>query len=443
MTSALPTDNRSMTTVSPKVLSLALGALLLAGVAGPAAAQNGQQFAAAEWEQRFDTAPAASRMPKTQTPILSTQTLQSTEGALQQYIQIEQAGGWPSIPEGPVLKLGTKSPAVRVLRERLAISGDLPTNAGNPDVFDSYVDGAVKRFQARHGLIVNGAVGPDSRAALNVPASVRRHQMETSLGRLATLTKKIDPRFVMVNIPAAQIEAVSSDQVELRHTAVVGKADRASPELAVRISEVNFNPYWTVPASIIRKDLIPKMQQEPDYLTKNKIRIFTQKGDELQPEQVNWNSNEAMSYRFTQDPGELNSMGSIRLNMPNKDGVYMHDTPSKGLFGENNRFHSSGCVRVQNVRELVDWLLRDTPGWDRPQIDQAIRGGGRIDAKLRQPVPVHWVYITAWADADGVVQFRDDIYNLDGVGQMAQADLSTAAYNNPLPYDPGQYPQPN
>ncbi|MGQ4272572.1 L,D-transpeptidase family protein [Terrihabitans sp. B22-R8] len=395
-----------------------------------AAAQNARvQTAAAEWEQRFDSAPAAARMPKTSVPILSTQTLESTQQALQHYIEIESAGGWPSIPDGPMLKLGSRSPAVRAIRERLAVSGDLPVNAGAPDVFDSYVDAAVRRFQARHGLIVNGAVGPDSRAAMNVPASTRRHQMETSLGRLAALTRKIENRFVMVNIPAAQIEAVSGGTVDLRHTAVVGKADRQSPQLAVKIQEVNFNPYWTVPASIIRKDLIPKMQQEPDYLTKNNIRIYTQRGEELQPEQVNWNSTEAMGYRFTQDPGDLNSMGSIRINMPNTEGVYMHDTPSKGLFGENNRFHSSGCVRVQNVRELVDWLLRGTPNWERPQIDAAIRSGKRIDAKLSAAVPVHWVYITAWADADGVVQFRDDIYNQDGVGQLASAEMSVAPHD--------------
>ncbi|WP_319845234.1 L,D-transpeptidase family protein [Terrihabitans rhizophilus] len=412
----------------------AMGCVLLADAA---LAQNAKlQTVSAEWEQRFDGAPQAARMPKTSVPILSQQTAMSSEAGLQQYIQIEAAGGWPTMPDGPVLKLGTRSPDVRILRERLLVSGDLPVNAGDPTVFDSYVDAAVKRFQARHGLIVNGAVGPDSRAAMNVPASMRRHQLETSLARLATLTKKIEERFVMVNIPAAQIEAVSGGMVDLRHTAVVGKIDRQSPQLAVKIQEVNFNPYWTVPTSIIRKDLIPKMQQEPDYLAKNKIRIFTQKGEELQPEQVNWNSNEAMGYRFTQDPGDLNSMGSIRLNMPNKDGVYMHDTPSKGLFGENNRFHSSGCVRVQNVRELVDWLLRPTPGWDRQQVDAAIRSGKRIDAKLSAPVPVHWVYITAWADAEGIVQFRDDIYNMDGVGQLASADMSQ------MPYDQSYGAQP-
>jgi murein L,D-transpeptidase YcbB/YkuD len=402
---------------APVTFLRVLAAAAFALAAHNAAAQ--QSVAAVEWQQRYDSAPATARMPNSDVPILSKQTLEMSQYALQQYTQIEQQGGWPTVPDGPVLKLGVKNPQVQIVRQRLEISGDLPPNLGSSDVFDSYVDAAVKRFQARHGLIVNGAVGPDSRKAMNVPASVRRHQIEMSMQRLENLTKKLDTRFVTVNIPGQQVEAVSNGVVELRHTAVVGKIDRQSPQLAVKIQEVNFNPYWTVPESIIIKDLIPKMQTEPDYLTKNHIRIFTQKGDEIQPQQVNWQSMDAVDYRFTQDPGDFNSMGTMRINMPNKEGVYMHDTPSKGLFGENARFHSSGCVRVQNIRELAEWLLRETPDWSRAQIDAAIKSGERIDAKLKKPVSVHWVYITAWADAEGVVQFRDDVYNLDGAGTIA------------------------
>ena len=126
-----------------------------------------------------------------------------------------------------------------------------------------------------------------------------------------------------------------------------------------------------------------------------------------------------MNYRFRQDPGSFNSLGTLRIDFPSPHGVYMHDTPEKNLFGEDMRFDSSGCVRVQNVRELVDWLLSDTPGWSRDQIDAAIKSGDRIDAKLKKPVPVFWVYLTAWATPDGVVQFRDDIYNKDGLGAVA------------------------
>ena len=136
----------------------------------------------------------------------------------------------------------------------------------------------------------------------------------------------------------------------------------------------------------------------------------------MQPQQINWNTEEAVNYKFKQDPGDFNSMGAVRINFPSSHGVYMHDTPSKNLFGEDFRFHSSGCVRVQNVRELVAWLLQETQGWPRSQIDNVIRAGERKDARLHKPVPLYWVYVTAWATPDGVVQFRDDIYNRDGIG---------------------------
>jgi L,D-transpeptidase YcbB len=207
--------------------------------------------------------------------------------------------------------------------------------------------------------------------------------------------------------------------VASRHVAVVGRTSRPSPDVNSKIIEINFNPYWTVPVSIVRRDLIPVMQKDPNYLANEHIRIFDMHGNELTPAQINWYSTDAVSYRFKQDPGSFNSLGTIRIDFPSPDGVYMHDTPEKNLFGEDMRFDSSGCVRVQNVRQLVDWLLRDTPGWSPAQIDAAIKSGERLDAKLFKPVAVFWVYITAWATPDGVVQFRDDIYNRDGLGQFA------------------------
>jgi murein L,D-transpeptidase YcbB/YkuD len=197
--------------------------------------------------------------------------------------------------------------------------------------------------------------------------------------------------------------------------------------MTTRVVDINFNPFWTVPASIIRKDLIPKMQADPNYLTENKIRIYNQQGQELPPTQVNWRSDEATRDMFRQDPGgEFNSLGVVRINIPNPHGVYMHDTPSKGIFGDDFRFVSSGCMRVQNVRDYITWLLKDTPGWDRQRIDEAIQSGNRIDARLAQPVPVYWVYITAWATPDGLVQFRDDIYQKDGLGPVPVASMAVS-----------------
>ncbi|MBN9021325.1 MAG: L,D-transpeptidase family protein, partial [Rhizobiales bacterium] len=284
----------------------------------------------------------------------------------------------------------------------------------------TYVEAAVKRFQARHGIPADGIIGETTFAALNVPAAVRLNQLQTNLARLKTSTQALPQRFIMVNIPAAQVEAVENGIVASPHTAIVGKVDWPSPLVNSKIHQINFNPFWTVPASIIRKDLIPQMQKNPNYITDYKIRIYDKQGNEIQPSQVNWNSDEATNYMFRQDPGDFNSMGNVKINFPSPEGVYMHDTPGKLLFNNEFRFESSGCVRIQAVRDLVKWILRDTPGWDPATIDQMFVNGQRVDAQVAKPVQLYWVYVTAWANVDGVVHFRNDIYGLDGLDQYAQ-----------------------
>ncbi len=374
-----------------------------------------------DFGEGFDSASRTVQMPKASTPTLSAGAVQTTEQAIAQYEQIVASGGWPQVPKTDRLRLGIKHPSVMQLRQRLIAAGDLNTNSGVSDVYDSFVEAAVRRFQARHGLGIDGVAREQTFNALNVPAQSRLAQLRTNLTRLRAFTGNLGPRFVLCNIPAAQIEAIDGGVAISRHAAVVGKPDRPSPEINSRIVEVNFNPYWTVPVSIVRKDLIPKMQAEPDYLTKNRIRIFDQRGNELSPAHINWYSEEATNYMFKQDPGDFNSLGAVRINFPNTHQVYMHDTPLKNLFGEDFRFHSSGCVRIQNVRELVNWLLAETPGWGRSDIEQVIKSGERKDARIAKPVPLLWVYVTAWATPDGIVQFRDDIYNRDGLaGTTAQ-----------------------
>lgn len=380
-----------------------------------------QQNQRGDFGEGFDTASRTVQMPKASMPTLSAATVQTTEQAIAQYEQIVARGGWPPVPKTDRLRLGIKHPSVVQLRQRLIAAGDLNTSSGVSEVYDSFVEAAVRRFQARHGLSIDGIAREQTFNALNVPAQTRLAQLRSNLTRLRGITGNLGPRFVLCNIPAAQIEAIEGDVAVSRHAAVVGKPDRPSPEINSRIVEVNFNPYWTVPVSIVRKDLIPKMQAEPDYLTKNRIRIFDQRGNELTPAHINWYSEEATNYMFKQDPGDFNSLGAIRINFPNSHQVYMHDTPLKNLFGEDFRFHSSGCVRIQNVRELVNWLLAETPGWGRNDIEQVIKAGERKDARIAKPVPLLWVYVTAWATPDGIVQFRDDIYHRDGIaGTTAQ-----------------------
>jgi murein L,D-transpeptidase YcbB/YkuD len=364
----------------------------------------------------FDNSSRNVRLPKKSLPTLSPSTAETTQTSIAQYETIVAKGGWPDIPaSADGLRVGAKGPAVPALRRRLSVAGDLELDSGDPQVFDSYVDAAVRRFQVRHGLHSDGVVHEATLHALNVSADRRLAQLRTNAVRLKALTGNLGNRIVVANIPAAQIEAIENGVAVTRHIAVAGKPDRPSPDLRTKITQINFNPFWTVPVSIIRKDLIPKMQAEPDYLTRNHIRIFDPKNNELQPSQIDWYSTEAVNYKFKQDAGDFNSLGSIKINFPSPDGVYMHDTPSKNLFGEDFRFASSGCMRVQNVRELVYWILAESPGWSKAEIDEVIKSGERKDAKVAKPLPLYWVYVTAWATPDGVVQFRDDIYNRDGV----------------------------
>jgi murein L,D-transpeptidase YcbB/YkuD len=253
---------------------------------------------------------------------------------------------------------------------------------------------------------------------MNTRAQVRLGQLETNLTRIQAQAGTLGQRYVNVNIPAAQVEAVEGDRVVLRHTAIVGKVDRQSPIVNSKINEIVVNPYWNAPVSIVRRDIIPLMRKNPNYLTDNKIRLIAPNGSEVDPMTVDWSTEEAAKYLFRQDPGAINAMASVKINFPSPDGVYMHDTPQQSLFNKLMRFDSSGCVRVQNVRDLVTWILRDTPGWSRQHFEQTIKSGANTPVPVTNPVPVYFTYVSAWSTGDGVVQFRDDIYGRDGVDEL-------------------------
>ncbi|MEO9337251.1 L,D-transpeptidase family protein [Mesorhizobium sp. SB112] len=374
------------------------------------------------WDTQFDARASEGGKVATTQPIFSQQTVSYVQNAIANYQNIVAQGGWPVVPATKKLQLGVSDPDVEPLRKRLMVSGDLSPSAGISPAFDTYVDSAVKRFQTRHGLPSDGVLGQYSYAAMNVSAPVRLGQLQTNLQRLSEKAGTLGDRYVMVNIPAAQIEAVENGRVVLRHTAIVGKIDRQTPILDSKINEIIVNPYWNAPESIVRKDIIPLMRKNPQYLADNSIRILGPNG-EIDPTTIDWNTEDAAKFRFRQDPGKINAMASVKINFPNSHAVYMHDTPQQSLFSKLMRFDSSGCVRVQNVRDLVTWLLRDTPGWSRQRFEQTIKSGESTPVQLTNPVPVHFTYVSAWSTGDGVAQFRDDVYARDGVQelQMSQA----------------------
>lgn len=373
------------------------------------------------WDDQFDAKVSRATVNvTTNNPILGSGAVQNIQMAVSHYQNIVANGGWPQVPQtAKPLQLGAVDSSVQALRQWLMITGDLPRDAGVSSAFDSYVDGAVKRFQARHGLPADGVMGEYSMKAVNVAADVRLMQLQTNLVRLQAMSGDLGYRYVTVNVPAAFVEAVENGRVVLRNTAVVGRISRPTHLINSKIYEVILNPYWTAPRSIVEKDIVPLMRKDPTYLEKNNIRLLDGQGNEVSPSTIDWNAPKAPNLMFRQDPGKINAMSSSKINFHNPNNEYMHDTPSQGLFNKLMRFESSGCVRVQNVRDLVVWLLKETPGWDRQQIERVIASRQNNPIKLTQEVPVYFVYITAWSAKDGVVQFRDDIYQKDGAQELA------------------------
>jgi L,D-transpeptidase YcbB len=346
-------------------------------------------------------------------PSFGPETLARTHAAVQKYEGIVAQGGWQKLPEiARGLKQGQNGPLVKQLKARLVISGDLdPSQVNNPQ-FDATTAQALKVFQARHGLSETGSVGRLTFAALNVPADVRLKQLRATTERLQNNVFKFAPRYMVVNIPGAVVEAVSKGKVERRHLAVVGKKERQSPVISANISQIVVNPHWTVPNSIIRKDIVTALKTDPTYLHKNNLRTLNWKGEEVDPNTVRWSATQEPNFLLRQDPGPQNSLGQIKIDMPNAEAVYMHDTPKKELFNRDVRFHSSGCARISDIRDLAEWLVAEQ-GIDKAQIDERIATGQKQEIKLKRHVPVAWVYLTGWGDGEGRVQFREDIYDLD------------------------------
>jgi murein L,D-transpeptidase YcbB/YkuD len=403
----------------------------VAALAAPALAQDAfndlmGSSRRGNWDDQFDANTSRSAVGVvSNNPVLGREAPVYMQQAIMQYQQIVQNGGWPEVPASQQrLQIGVSDPSVQALRQRLMVSGDLPREAGISSAFDSYVDGALKRFQARHGLPADGVSGEYTTKALNVSAQIRLAQLQTNLVRIQSMSGDLGQRHLMVNIPAAAIEAVENERVVLRNTAVVGRASRPTHVINSKIYEVILNPYWTAPRSIVEKDIVPLMQKDPTYLERNNIRLIDGKGQEVSPTTVDWFAPKAPNLMFRQDPGKINAMSSTKINFHNPNNEYMHDTPQQGLFNKLMRFESSGCVRVQNVRDLTSWLLRDTPGWSRQEMERVIASRVNTPIKLAQEVPVYFVYITAWSAKDGVVQFRDDIYGKDGNAELA---LNTTA----------------
>ena len=345
-------------------------------------------------------------------PTFDEHTYERINAAMLSYSALEVRGGWPPVAKVN-LEPGASGPEVAKLRARLAVTEDLPPELAAGDQYDQMLTEAVKRFQARHGLPETGSVGPQTIEALNVPVKQRIKQLAASLDRLQGMGFTFGQRYVVVNIPAAVAEAVENGKVARRYITVVGKTDRPSPTLTTTITAVNLNPTWTVPLSIVKKDIVPKMRKDPSYAARMKMKLLDSAGNEIDARSIDWQSDRTPNFTIRQDSGDGNALGNVRIDMPNPHSVYMHDTNHRNLFSADYRFQSSGCTRVKDVRDLAAWILKDNAGWSRKEIDAEIVTQKRTTVRLTRAIPVAWIYLTGWASPDGTIAFRNDVYGLD------------------------------
>jgi murein L,D-transpeptidase YcbB/YkuD len=360
---------------------------------------------------------ASQRMPPpeaTREVMVSAATEQGLLQAIGIYEKAVAAGGWPALPTNKALRAGDDDPAVAILRRRLQLTGELPAGGPGGTVFDPALDAAVMRFQYKNGLEPNGVVYGITARSLNVSVEARLNQLRVNLARVQELLPKLtSPRYVLVNTASFEVQGIANGRVEVASRTIVGKRQTPTPVVSASIQAVNILPFWHVPPGIAGRAIIPAVRKDPSYLARERIRVFsTFGGEEIAPELVNWWGPESGRYVFRQEPGPKNALGVLRIDMPNKYIVYMHDTPMKNLFNEYERAFSAGCVRVQTVLDVATWLLAGQAGWTRQAIDKSIADGKAQTIKLPAPVPVHFVYLTALVRG-GEVHFRNDLYNRD------------------------------
>ena len=434
---------------------IAIASVVLALAAGPAAAQTaGQPLVTVKPKAASAKPPNPAKPPRvakpastpegrsaaalalSAEPVFDEGTYQRLKEALLSYSAIQVRGGWPSLAADAQLAPGGSGPSVALLRRRLAITEDLGAEREAGDTYDAAVGEAVKRFQLRHGLEPTGSVNAPTLRALNVPVAARIKQLEASLERLLGMDFIFAERYVVVNIPAAFVEAVAHDKVERRYRVIVGKVDKPSPTLTAYITAINLNPTWTVPLSITKNEIFARMRRDPSYLSRMHMRVLGAHDEDISPQSINWSSDRSPNFTIRQDSGNWNALGNLKIDMPNPYSVYMHDTTTRNLFANDYRFDSHGCTRVDNVRDLAAWILDDVPGWNRAAIDAGIAAGVLKVINLPRRMPVAWVYLTGWMTRDGTINFREDVYKHDeALDRDALADAAAGGFVVPLRRD--------
>jgi murein L,D-transpeptidase YcbB/YkuD len=352
---------------------------------------------------------------------------------LKEYRSMKARGGWSPVSSGPVLTVDSTGPRVAELRRRLRTSGDLTaTDPVNPEEFDSGLESAVKNFQIRHGIDADGKVGPRTIEELNIPVETRINQLRASLERMRWVFRDLPAKFLIVDIAGFHAYLIEDGEQIWETRVQVGKPYHATPIFKDTMRYLDFNPTWTIPPGILRKETLPAIRRDPSYLSRNNMSVVTTSGKIVDPSTIDWTATtKGFPYMIRQEPGPHNALGRVKFMFPNKYMVYLHDTPSKGLFARSERAFSHGCIRTQNPFDLAEILLEDQ-GWDRARIDEVVASKKLTRVNLENPITVMLLYWTAEVDEEGTVHFRNDVYDRDapiieGLDEPFQVSLPAGA----------------
>jgi murein L,D-transpeptidase YcbB/YkuD len=342
---------------------------------------------------------------------------------LAEYRTQAAGGGWPTVPANLRLAPGQKSRNVALIAQRLSASGDYKgpaINTGATATYSTDLQEAVKRFQRRHGVTDDGIVSAPVVAEMNVPIDRRISQITLNLERWRWLPRDLGERHIVVNIPEYRLEVWERNQVPLAMRVVVGKQDTQTPIFNDVMTHLVFSPYWNVPPNIAEGETLPEILKDPGFLDRNSMEVLDSDGNLIDPRSIDLA--DPARYRFRQRPGAHNSLGLVKFMFPNQYNVYLHDTPTDSLFARASRSFSHGCVRLENPMALAEYVLRDQPEWTRERIEEAMNAEQERTVKLRSAIPVYLGYFTARVSADGIMQFRRDVYDIDRRQTILLAD---------------------